>query len=82
MGRCTWHCMVEQNLSRPTGRLFCYLELLKRHSMNRYGLLRTTEGAVGKARLAALEWKTLASSPQLLGLVIIVVIIVLLSRAG
>jgi hypothetical protein len=50
--------------------------------MNRHGVVRMTGVAARKAQLAALEWKTLASSSQLLGLVIIVVIIVLLSRAG
>jgi len=50
--------------------------------MDSQGLLNVTGGTARKERLTALDWSILASSPQLLDLVLIVVIIILLSRIG
>ena len=46
------------------------------------GFFNVTGGAARKERLTALDWWILASSPQLLDLVLMVVIIILLSRIG
>lgn len=50
--------------------------------MDSHGLLNVTGGTARKERLTALDWRIVASSPQLLDLVLIVVIIILLSRIG
>ena len=48
--------------------------------MRSQGLARVTTGSQKQKRVATLDWRVLASSRQLLGLVIIVVIVILLSR--
>jgi hypothetical protein len=50
--------------------------------MDSHGLLNVTGGRVRKEQLTALDWRIVASSPQLLDLVLIVVIIILLGRIG